>query len=1127
VATTSFVGGRLRVTHSDAYRATASRTRSIDLTTAGDVDALIVDTLRRNGFDAVHRVVVGPDRAKSRDVGAGKGTSVSLALDVAPDEDAVVLLEHEGCYTWLRPRHESSRDPQVIGRVAVFEFVVPPTGSAARDLGGLPAGAARATVLSYASPLLSKAAIRALELFVDPGLVHVAGVDPTEWRPVGSLADIGLSPDRNNRVLLLVHGTFDSTVGAFGALAATEPGRDLLTQALGDYDAEIGFDHRTQSVDPHENAHELAALLTPFRGRQVTLDIVCHSRGGLTARSFVESVLPGLAWRGKVDRVVFVGATNAGTHFADETRWADLADVYTNLVAANARAIAALPGGAPVAALVVGAVRGVGALVRWLASYATDPDSVPGIAAMVPDGPFVTEINQDQRGQPRSGTPWFVVSSDFEVTVDDHPPEIPSAVVARLVDGVVDQVITGPNDLVVDDESMSAIDLEHGGGYVRGTLALRANSTVYHTNYFSQESVCRALVAWLVQRVDHLAGEERAVPVPDTGGDDGDHGWRGPTRGPTPVPPPPSVSPPPPSVSPPPTMAEPPPPEEPPPTAAEPPPDDSFAGPPPTSGAEPPPMTGAEPPPTEAEPPPEPGPSGRPEIAPMPAPGSIQATFVAELPQKPPVGVTTTLRVRVSRTALVAADGTASARTVLAVRPDSPVDVQVIPSKNVALDGPDLDRLLLPPGGGWSELQFAVHAVAAGPVRLKVLARQGRELLGSVTLEAEAVDPDAVIGGAQALTRAQVEVASASSPVLADVAWLEIAQVEAGGETRFRYELRLPGNSDRITGMSPPIRDADEFVANLFHEVQQLWFDNSDKPAKYLADLQDLGSSLFEQLFPQDLQAVLWKNRDNLDNLFLIADEPYSPWELVHLKPPVGPRQKAPRFLGQLGLVRWQFTPFPPRPQLQARAGKVFAVCPEYEDPTLDLAEVQAEAKYLTTTFGATEVHATEQEVRQLLRRRGGFDLLHFSGHGLADQGNIGEAKIVLAGRTVGGALVSDYLTSTTVAENAKLGNPSGAGPLVVLNACQVGRSGEGLSSLGGFARAFLEAGASAFVSCLWSVNQTPARIFVETFYGRLLDGDTVATAALAAREAARASGDATWLAYVIYARPDAVLVRG
>ncbi|MEP6651074.1 MAG: CHAT domain-containing protein [Lapillicoccus sp.] len=1106
MTTTSFVGGRLRVTHSDTYRATSSRTRSIDFATSGDVDALMVNALRRNGFDAVHRVVVAPDRTNGRDIGGGQGTSVSLALDVAPDEDAVVLLEHEDCYTWLRPRHEASRDPQLAGRVAVFEFVVPPVGANSRDLGGLLAGAARATVLSYASPLLAKAAIRALELFVDPGLVHLTGVDPGEWQRVGSLADVGLSPDRNSRVLLLVHGTFDSTAGAFGALAATEPGRAFLTQVLDDYDAVVGFDHRTLSVDPLENAHELADLLTPFRGRQVTFDVVGHSRGGLTARSFIESVLPGLAWRGKVDRVVFVGATNAGTHFADETHWADLADLYTNLVAANARAIAALPGGTPIAAVVVGAVRGIGALVRWLASYATDPDSVPGIAAMVPDGPFVTKLNEDQRGQPRSGTPWFVVSSDFEVTVKEHPPEIPAAVVERLVDGVVDQVIPGDNDLVVDVDSMSAIDLSHGGGYVRNALTLSVNSTVYHTNYFSQEVVCNALVSWLVQRVDHLEGDERAAPVPDTGATNGGSGWRGPSRGPAPVVPPPATS-------------------EPPPTGAEPPP--SFGAEPDdgVSTTSPPPPPAVSPPPAPELPPPMPG-SPRPGLEPAPTGTPIRATFVAELPQNPPVGVSTTLRVRVSRTALVAADGAAPARTILAVRPDSPLDVQVIPSKNVALEGPDLDQMLLPPGGGWSELQFAVHAVAPGPVCLRVLARQGRELLGSVTLEAEAVDPHDVSGGAQALTRAQVEVASASSPVLADVAWLEIAQVEADGQTRFRYELRLPGVAKRITGTSPPIRDADEFVTKLFREVHQLWFDSSDKPAKYLADLQDLGSSLFEHLFPQDLQAVLWKNRDNLDNLFLIADEPFIPWELVHLKPPIGPRQKAPRFLGQLGLVRWQFTPFPPQPQLQARAGKVFAVCPEYEDPTLDLAEVQAEAKFLTTTFGATAVIATEQKVRQLLRRRGGFDLLHFSGHGLADQGNIGEAKIVLAGRTVGGALVSDYLTSTTVAENARLGNASGAGPLVVLNACQVGRSGQQLSSLGGFARAFLEAGASAFVSCLWSVNQTPARIFVETFYGRLLDGDTVATAALSAREAARASGDATWLAYVIYARPDAVLVR-
>ena len=76
MATTSFVDGRLRVTHSDAYRTTSARTRSIDLTTAGDVDALIVNTLRRNGFDAVHRVVVAPSRTRGRATETPPGTAV-------------------------------------------------------------------------------------------------------------------------------------------------------------------------------------------------------------------------------------------------------------------------------------------------------------------------------------------------------------------------------------------------------------------------------------------------------------------------------------------------------------------------------------------------------------------------------------------------------------------------------------------------------------------------------------------------------------------------------------------------------------------------------------------------------------------------------------------------------------------------------------------------------------------------------------------------------------------------------------------------------------------------------------------------------------------------------------------
>lgn len=1132
MATTSFARGRLRVTHPAAYRATTMRTRrrGIDGTRPEDVDAQLVNTLRDNGLQPVQRVSLAG--ITSRDLGTGKRRvarpgKVTLALDIADDEDAVLLVETGGRYEWVLPKHEPRSRTRALGspggRVARFDIVVPPRPArprTLRDLGG-PArdiGGALATVLSFAAPTLAGAAIRLLETHVDPGLVHITSPDVSTWTHVEGLADVGLDPARPNRVLLFVHGTFDTTAGAFGGLTATVEGRAFLTEALGAYDAVVGFDHRTLSVDPLANATDLGERLSRLRATSpVSLDVVCHSRGGLTTRSFAESVLPNLAWRGQVDRAVFVASTNAGTHFADPERWKDLVDLYTNLVAAHARALADLPGGGVVADVVLAAVKGIGALVRWLSSYATDPDRVPGIAAMDPDGAFVRIINGDQVGQPRPGTPWFVVSSDFHVTAATRPREIPLGVVTKLVEGVVDKVFDGPNDLVVDDASMSAIDLPEGGGFVRGELALGTNPVVYHTNYFSQPAVAEALASWLVQRIDQLPGVSTHVPpkVPPPARETTPPIQRGPVQpGPVDIeerlPGGESWG----------DAFEPPPLEgEPPPVEAEPPPVDAEL---PPVDAEPPPKGAEQPPPTDAKPPPT-------EVTPGPTP-RVQAHLRAEMPQRPAVGSSVTVRVRLARAAIDGADGTASRQTVVALRADTPVAIQLVPSTNAALEDEDLRLVLLQPGNATAEVSFALHAVEVGPVRVRVLARQGVELLGTIELVADGVDAADISEGRQAVTRGQVQVASSTSPVLADVPWLEISQRQLAGETHFHYELRMPGASpgERLVFESADIGDAEAFVSARVKEVMALWFDYSDRPKTYLAKLQDLGASLFEQLFPTELQRVLWRNRDRLEGLFLLADEPFIPWELVHLKPPVGPRQKAPRFLGQLGLVRWQFTPFPSSPTLRARPGQVFAVCPDYADDALDQNDSREESTFLTDSLGATSVTATETKVRALLRRRGGFDLLHFTGHGQADAADIADARILLAGRKVGDAVVADYLSSTTVAENVRLSRRGDPGPLVVLNACQVGRAGDELTSLGGFARAFLEAGADAFVSCLWSVNQEPARVFVEAFYAQLLKGRTVSEAALAARTAARDGDtrDATWLAYVVYARPDAVLVR-
>jgi CHAT domain-containing protein len=132
----------------------------------------------------------------------------------------------------------------------------------------------------------------------------------------------------------------------------------------------------------------------------------------------------------------------------------------------------------------------------------------------------------------------------------------------------------------------------------------------------------------------------------------------------------------------------------------------------------------------------------------------------------------------------------------------------------------------------------------------------------------------------------------------------------------------------------------------------------------------------------------------------------------------------------------------------------------------------------------------------------------------------------MLEGRVEQNRYIPDYLTATDAKQNSRLTGPDGSRPVIVLNACQTGRSGYALTGIGGFADAYVKRGAGAFVGGSWSVGDQPARTFTEAWYTALLGGDNLAQATIRAREAARQAGDATWLAYVVYGHPHARLLR-
>ncbi len=184
------------------------------------------------------------------------------------------------------------------------------------------------------------------------------------------------------------------------------------------------------------------------------------------------------------------------------------------------------------------------------------------------------------------------------------------------------------------------------------------------------------------------------------------------------------------------------------------------------------------------------------------------------------------------------------------------------------------------------------------------------------------------------------------------------------------------------------------------------------------------------------------------------------------------------------------------------------------------LPETQIERDYLIENFNAFEVEPTSKAARDIIKEPGLFDLLHIACHGQASGNAIYEASLLMEGRV---DPMNNYISDLFPERIARNFSNLLAGdntPIVFVNACQTGKAGKRVTSVGGFADAFLSAGAGAFVGTLWSVGDAPASHFAMSFYNALREGKTLAQAANDGRAAARARDLSTWLAYEVYGHP-------
>ena len=293
----------------------------------------------------------------------------------------------------------------------------------------------------------------------DYAVDQAASIDHERWKQL-----------RGRRALLMVHGTFSRTHLAFGQLP-----KDYVEALYRHYEGRVfAFDHPFLSEDPADNARWLVSQMPADAG--LTVDIVCHSRGGLVSRVLSEKRSELSAdGRLQVAKIVLVGVPNAGTALADPDHIGKLLDVFTNL-------INFLPDsfGAPALTVLVECAKAVavGAL-----------GGLKGLRAMQPGGEFATWLNRP--GGSPGQTTYFAVTSKVTPT----EPGLKHLAYSRGLD----RLLQGPNDFVVPAEGVFAAN---GSGFfpVATPLVLEGAGAVSHTKYFTDRRVRDQVLTWLTQQ---------------------------------------------------------------------------------------------------------------------------------------------------------------------------------------------------------------------------------------------------------------------------------------------------------------------------------------------------------------------------------------------------------------------------------------------------------------------------------------------------------------------------------------------------------------------------------------------------------------------------------------------------
>lgn len=306
--------------------------------------------------------------------------------------------------------------------------------------------------------------------------------------------DDTIRPVKKGRILLFIHGTFSENQAILDQLLEpkNKEGQSLLGHASDKYDQILAFDHATLSVSPMLNALDLARRMD---GTEADVDVMCHSRGGLVTRWWLEAFDRPVGKR----RAVLVGAPLEGTSLAAPPRIRYVLSWFSNLN----RVVGAVTSTIPFLT-VVSCLARLTATVTNVAAKTPLVDAtiamIPGLAAMsrTSNSFELKRLNTPRPARP----PYYAIKSHYKP--DDPGWRFWEYFVDQPLQRAAHAIFPGDNDLVVDTASMTVLEAVDApvGRKISDIATDRIydfpeGHDVYHTNYFQQAMTCQKIAKWL------------------------------------------------------------------------------------------------------------------------------------------------------------------------------------------------------------------------------------------------------------------------------------------------------------------------------------------------------------------------------------------------------------------------------------------------------------------------------------------------------------------------------------------------------------------------------------------------------------------------------------------------------